>query len=296
MNGPAGPGGRPCYAGRVLVGLALWRFEMFRRFGFGVAAGLLAGAIGAFGCDTQDDAPTEVAIGDAEAAFDEAFCERLTECGCDPDTTNTESECRNSVETRIAELRAAGEDLIYDPACFGAMIDALDDRGCGQDPEPDDDDDEPDACERPCFPFHGAKELGESCVEIGYDAMSDCAQGLRCQYTDCEDEFECTPECVDPCARAGEGQSCRDTQCRAGLECDYGIDSCVEPPGAGDGCRDTVSCAEGTTCNWDAGVCVALPKAGESCLFGSCAEDAFCEIDPVDPTIQTCRADRKSVV
>jgi len=258
---------------------------MFGRFGLGAAVGCFVGAIAAISCDANDE-PTEVALADAEDAFDEAFCDRLRTCDCDPDSNLSVDECREWVDGRIESLRFLGEGLLYDPSCLGEVIDRLDDRGCGQNPENDDDDDE---CVAPCHPFHGDRRLGQSCTSVG-DGMSDCRQGLVCTFVNCQDEFECSEECVDPCARADAGESCQSTQCRDGLACDWSDNTCRTPPGAGDPCRDTLDCAEGTTCNWDANQCVTRPTAGEPCLFGQCAEDHFCETDPVDPTIQTCRA------
>jgi hypothetical protein len=209
-------------------------------------------------CDEGDDAPTtDLPIEDAFDAFVEAWCERLVACECDEDFVQTQADCQYEVEARITALQQVGNDggLMYDGACLGETLDRLDDRGC--DPNVDQ---EVDGCQRPCNAYHGGRELGEPCEEIGN--FSDCAQGLSCAIESCDDNG-CTGTCRDPCRRADIGDSCDELQCVEGALCVY--------EEADSSCR-------------------RLPKLGDPCLQGSCADDLFCVVDPIDPTIQTCTA------
>jgi hypothetical protein len=222
-----------------------------------IAAGCLAFALVATGCDEgEDPPPTVLPIGDAADAFIESWCERLLDCDC-PMGVITQADCRDQVEARIGGMRDIGEDsgLLYDGACLGATLDRLDDRGCG--PYESDDD---DGCQQPCNSYHGTRGVGDSCQQFGN--YSDCAQGLSCEYD--ETELEVTMICRNPCARADVGESC-----------------------------DRINCVEGAWCEWQeagGGVCRSLPKLGDECPQNQCADGLFCVVDPVDPTISECRA------
>jgi hypothetical protein len=239
-------------------------------------------------CDDAEPPPTVLAIDQAVEAFEDAFCNRLEDCGCEGEWLPTHEQCVQQIENEILQLREAGQanDLTYDGACLGALLDRLDDRGCGQNPR---DDDVEDACERPCYPYHGGRAIGQSCSDFGQ--FSDCAQGLRCSIEFCESD-PCTGTCTDPCRRAAIGETCNDNPCVDDAYCAYDGTQfvCREAPGAGDACPE-FDCGADLLCDPMTMVCLRLPGVDEPCLQGSCKEGLFCVTDPFDPTVQTCKAE-----
>jgi hypothetical protein len=185
----------------------------------------------------------------------------------------------------FGNTRMLGEQsgLTFDGSCLGAIVDALDDRGCGQNPSNDDDDD--DECERPCLSYHGDGGVGQGCRDYG--SFSDCAQGLFCQITECFED-PCMGVCADPCRRAEAGEPCNNTACIDTLVCDYENDRCVGGPGPGDECA-VYGCAVGSICDFNDMLCKRLGDEGEACVLGQCASELFCITDPLDPTMGTCR-------
>lgn len=252
-----------------------------------VVLACLVGGILAISCDRgEDDEPTILPIGEAVDALDDAYCQRVVDCGCDEEWQPTPAECREQMETSIAAWREDGEShgLVYDGSCLGTMVDQLDDLGC--DPPGDGNDEDAPDCVRPCNIYHGTARAGEACHR--YDTFGDCAQGLECSVEICDAE-DCTGTCRDPCRRAEIGERCDDVQCVEGATCDYTTGRCRSLGDEGDGCFD-FGCREGLACDFENDRCVTLPSAGEPCFQGQCAEDFFCVTDPVDPTIQTCNA------
>lgn len=256
------------------------------RAGFGVAAACLAGALVATSCDElQDDPPTVLTIDGASSALIDAFCERFADCGCEWLYLGSPEDCRAQVMEEVAGTRMRGEQygLTFDGTCLGAVVDALDDRGCGQNESSDGEDEE--ECQRPCYSYHGDAGVGDACSNYG--SFSDCAQGLRCDITECFEE-PCTGSCTDPCKRADAGESCNNTPCIDTLICDYFNDRCVEGPGPGKTCAD-YGCAVGSICDFNDNTCKRLGDEGEACVLGQCAAELFCITDPLDPTMGTCR-------
>ncbi len=252
-----------------------------------VVLACLVGAVLAISCDSGNDEkpPTVLTIGESVDALDEAYCQRLVECDCDAEYLPTQAECRAQIDGMIEQWRDEGEanGLVYDGACLGATVDALDELGC--DPIDDSNDDEAPECTPECKPYHGTKGVGDPCTR--WNAFDDCAQGLDCQIEDCIDE--CTGFCRNPCTRADVGESCDDIGCVEGADCDYETQTCRSHGSEGDSCSN-VRCRDGLVCDFENDRCIELPEAGDPCFQGSCAEDAFCVVDPVDPTIQTCTA------
>jgi hypothetical protein len=255
-----------------------------------LAASCLFGVLAATSCDRlldddDHDEPSKLAIADAPAAFDAAYCERIVDCGCDAIYLPTPSECRTDLRQRLQELQAAGEEnqLIYDPTCLAADVDWLDALDCGW---VGDDDDHDDECVRPCAPYYGDRMAGQSCRTFGAGA-SNCAQGLSCDDRNYCDTGDCSFVCHDPCARADVGQHCREMPCVDGAACDYDADRCIAAPGPGEPCSE-YGCSDDAVCNYDTNMCVALPVSGEPCVQGECAEDLFCANDPNDPAVQIC--------
>lgn len=253
------------------------------RVGFGVVAACLVGALVATSCDANEGEPTVLTIDNASSALAQAYCERFADCGCEWQYPPSIEECRAEVMQSIAETRMRGQQagLRFDGTCLGAVVDALDDRGCGQDESIDDEEE----CQRPCYDYHGDAGVGQACHDYG--TFSDCAQGLRCNITECYEE-PCTGTCSDPCRRAGLGDPCNDTPCIDTLLCDYENDRCIEGPGPGKACGD-YGCAFGSICDFNDNTCKRLPDDGEPCVSGQCAPERFCVTGPQDPT-GTCRA------
>ncbi|HET6583135.1 MAG TPA: hypothetical protein VFG69_06805 [Nannocystaceae bacterium] len=246
------------------------------RAGFGVAAACLVGALLATSCDDgKDDSPTVLTLGEAPDALIEAYCERFADCGCMWNWPPSPEECRAQVHEEIEDLRERGEQfgLTFDGTCLGALVDALDDRGCGQNEASTDDTE----CVRPCFSYHGNGGIGDKCTDYG--SFNNCGQGLRCDTE--------SGRCEDPCRRGELGQSCAGDRCIDTLVCDFENDRCVEGPGPGKECA-SYGCAVGSICDFNDNVCKQLPSQGEACLNGSCAEDLFCITDPIDPTMSVC--------
>ena len=87
--------------------------------GFGVAMGCLVGALAAMSCDEGEAPATVLSLDDAVPAFEQAWCERLVECDCNPSTVQSPEDCRYEIDARIEAMRQVGEDggLVYDGAC-----------------------------------------------------------------------------------------------------------------------------------------------------------------------------------
>lgn len=237
-----------------------------------IVAAIAVAAAGAWACELEGDPPTQLPLAEAERAIQQAYCDRMFECSCDGGRRYDERDaCDERIDERIALLREEvdGNDVTYDPACLGRLVDQLDDRGC----EPAQGDGEPDACTPACNPLFGGKALGEPCVDLTFG--SDCAQGLVCEY-DCDDD-DCFERCSDPCG--GVCGACDDDE-----RCDPDSRNCVPRPAIGESC-DAYPCAGDAACRFDenAGTsrCVAAPTEGESCFdTGSCAEGLLCTTDP----------------
>lgn len=211
-------------------------------------------------CDAESDAPSKVALADAEDVFERAYCERMFSCRCEQGRYfESIAACMDLVRIQVDQLRdvppMAG--VTYDPRCLGERKDQLDELGCDATTA------EPDAsCVAPCQPWHGALGVGASCRSSD-DGYSDCAQRLRCNIESCDTdpmtgENTCTGTCADPCASDG--------------------------PCAG-------GCGDDAWCDFETNTCQPLPHTGEPCnAAGLCHAPDFCALDPDDPTITRCFA------
>lgn len=229
-----------------------------------------------------------------------AFCERQQSCDCEYRSYDTLVDCIGAVDVATLDLdrQLAVVGVVYDAACAGELVHALDERACGGW--------EPAGleCEQPCKLAHGSAGLGESCEED-----FECDQGLVCAYD--ENELEYHTICIDPCAPS-QRPNCNTVRCDDGLFCDWENSRCVVPPGDGESCFQG-NCAEGTFCRFDpvaqdnlcvapgayndpcmghsecasgycpAGFCKSPPQRGEICEAGACADGLWC-----NPTSTRC--------
>lgn len=218
-----------------------------------------------FACE---DAPRQVQESEVADAFADELCGPMFSCGCADQTRYaSRDDCRQQAQEGFARLRSEASGLVYDPLCYGEMLDALDDLGCGPPPE------QPgDECLSPCSPYHGDRPEGASCERV-FAGLSDCARGLSCNGG----------ICTDPCRRGGSGDPCGAAGCRDGLWCDQGASppTCRSSAGEGESCAAR-PCAESLWCDRDVDLCRLLPGPGEACAFGSCRDGAFCVTNDPD--------------
>ena len=82
------------------------------------------------------DEPSSVALEDVEAALSAELCDRMFSCRCNQGRTyESLARCEQEAAQLARELEAVpmeqpGIELVYDPACMGAVIDRFADAGC----------------------------------------------------------------------------------------------------------------------------------------------------------------------
>lgn len=232
-------------------------------------------AMMAAACDSEPP-PREVPLAQVEQEVVAIVCDRMFSCDCPENGRFYESkdQCENTTRALADQLRLAsdGQGLTWDPSCLGAVLDTIDDAGCGASFDVDFDDE----CVAPCLYLHGNKSAGTPCEVYG-NQVSDCDQGLTCINGTCAEP--CGDGTGDP--RGDVGDSCQNG-CRDGLFCDFNVDRCEKLPTVGQGC-DLGQCAEGSFCEAEdladpmsPLVCKAPRGLSEPCRGHAQCESGFC--------------------
>ncbi len=269
----------------MLVDVGGW-LKSIARIGVGVL-------VAAAACQRIDiEQHREVALADAQGMFGHFYCKQMFECACaQGHFFDDEDACRRYVGDEIAELRDAPPiiDVVYDPWCVGAIVDELDELGCGVETDAD------GGCRSPCPAYHGEQLDGQPCIATDDARYSNCTRGLTCVVDACDyhaasDAYLCTGECVDPCERQVQpGSSCTNG-CATDERCDEQTGTCQELVEIGEPCSGHSQCASGYC---PAGACADQPARGESCAQTfACAAGLTCDTNSytcVDSDPRVCQ-------
>lgn len=254
------------------------------------AAALLAIAFLAAGCpdsgtdDTQTPGHADAGVSaDAgmntamnASALAAAVCAR--QAACCPGNTETEANCKSSIERTFAPaFTLAG--IAVDSAAIARCAEHINAMSC---------DEAANYAGRPpigrvCERFyHGTLAIGATCG--GATILEKFFEDDQCESGACA-----MGKCV---ARPNTGESCTDAPCKDGLQCFQG--QCIEPKQLNEDCSQLGFCAEPNACFGSPMTCQA-PRSinpGEECAVdGRCSlgdEECYCPLGQEGCGIGSC--------
>lgn len=234
--------------------------------------------------DDDGDGTNYIAVTEIEAAYKDAQCTYLVNCG----TFATRDACLQAElsgganYTLDPNIEAAiyGGHIVYNGSNVKACLDALANRSC----------DRTDATVREAplecsLFFKGTRTAGQSCF-IDQECVSQSCSGNSGSACD---PGQCIGDTAPVVTRNPIGGNCvSQTGCVAGAYCDQDLAICTELKASGSTCTQDLECAYGTSCvgTTGASTCAALPAVGQPCNTDGICRDVgtYC-----DTTANQCK-------